>query len=191
MIQIDQIRVPPGGWHFFEAGIRYDAPTYQELYQKLLKIRLNNRQPFDRLQEEINNYIASISPTHTIRTIPQVIRKEKSLSDRIYNWACNLYDMFRPHKQQTPLHEANIRGEVCASCPHNLRYKSSCGSCANQTDRLLTAVKNGRHSTYEHRLGGCNVLGIDLSTAVLLEDDMLGDKSNDSRLPDNCWRKAQ
>jgi hypothetical protein len=191
MIQIDQIRVPPGGWHFFEAGIRYDAPSYQELYQKLLKIRLNNRQPFDRLQEEINNYIASISPTHTIRTIPQVIRKEKSLSDRIYNWACNLYDMFRPHKQQTPLHEANIRGEVCANCPHNLRYRSNCGSCADQTGRLLTAVKNGRHSTYEHRLGGCNVLGIDLSTAVLLEDDMLGDKSNDSRLPDNCWRKAQ
>ena len=191
MTQIDQIRTPPGGWHFFEAGIRYDSRTCQELYHKILKVRLGNRQPIDRLQEEINNYIASISPSHVVRTIPQVIRKEKSLSDRVYNWACSLYDNFRPHKLQTPIQEANIRSEICVNCPHNIRYRSNCGSCASQTDRLTTAVKNGRHSAYEHRLGGCNILGIDLSTAVLLEDDMLGEKTNDERLPNNCWRKLK
>lgn len=189
MIQIDQIRTPPGGWHFFDAGIRLEAPTYQELYQKALKFRLGNRQPIDKLQEEINNYIASISPTHAIRNIKRTIRKEKSLADRVYNWACAAYDNHRSGKPTVPSVEAEKRALTCLSCPNNQPYRSPCGSCASSTQRLCGGVRAGRTTSLDERLGGCQVHGFDIPTAVHLDDDTLGEKKPDGRMPHDCWRK--
>lgn len=190
MIQIDQIRTPPGGWHFFDAGIRLEAPTYQELYQKVLKFRLGNRHPIDRLQEEINNYVASISPTHVIRRIVnRNYRKEKSLPDRIYNWSCVTYDNLKSERERIPSVEAEKRALICLSCPMNKAYKSSCGDCASQTQRLCGGIRRGARTSLDERLGGCQVHGFDIPTAVHLGDDTLGEKTPDDRMPHNCWRR--
>lgn len=188
MIHIDQIRVPAGGWHFHDLGMRLQADTYQELYKVVLRFRLQNRAPIDTIQEDINRYIASISPTHVIRTTADA-PKEKSLADKVYDWSCHTYDHFTTSKLQAPLPEAERRAEICLGCHNNKKYHNSCPSCRGQTDKHLSALRQGRHSAIEDRLHGCSSLAFDIPTAILLEDDLLGAKADRPDLPDFCWRR--
>ena len=191
MIHINQQVVPPGGWHFFDLGIRLSADSYEELYKVVLRFRLQNRAPIETIQEEINRYIAGLSPSHVIRvTPPPTTPKKKGLGDRVYDWACSTYSNWTPSRRKAPMPDAERRAEVCLACPKNLRYRSGCPACVSQTHRLLTALRDGRHSRREQDLGGCDVLGLDTATAILLEDDTIGPKVSNNALPKNCWLKA-
>jgi hypothetical protein len=178
--------VPPGGWHFFDLGMRLTADSYEELYKKVLKFRLDNKAPIDTIQEDINKYIASISPQHVIK-VTNPGKKVKGLADRIYDVTCELYTKWKPSRLRAPTPEMERRAEVCKGCPMNKKYRSGCPACATATKRLLTAMQQGRHSRLSGYLGGCEVFSFDIPAAITLEKDTLGEDNN-PKAPAKCWR---
>ena len=81
--------------------------------------------------------------------------------------------------------EAKKRADVCAKCPSNALLPSGCGACRKALEALRANVVGG-HRASDKRLGGCEVLGSDLSAAVHLDEVRVHEDS----LPKGCWRKA-
>lgn len=192
MITIKQQIVPSGGWHYIEDGMRTDGTSYSDLIQKVLIWKLQARKSVHNVQNEVNAFIGLISPSSVlIRTPsqPHKQRREKTLADKVYNFACRVYDAFRPDKMSATPVEAERRAQICANCPYNLKYAFNCAACESETTRLLQAVRANRKTTRECSLNACERLGYDLNTAVWLENDQLGELSEDPHLPRNCWRK--
>lgn len=80
--------------------------------------------------------------------------------------------------------EAVARRDICRRCPFNVPFIiPGCGSCKTITgeyrDQLLT--RHARHT----ELGGCLLLGVDLVTAVNLDEVRV----DNAALPAACWRK--
>jgi hypothetical protein len=194
MITIKQQVPPPNGWAYMEDGIETKAPSYGELIQKVLIWKLQNRKNVHNVQNEVNDYISRISPQSVLVRKPtqaHMQRREVTLADKVYNFACRVYDQFSPDKVSSTPAEAERRARVCAECPYNQKYNFSCGACEAETERLLKAVRAGRVNSSERRINACERLGYHLSTAVWLENDQLGELSDDPHLPRTCWRKKQ
>lgn len=193
MITVKQQIPPPGGWHYEEDGVRTEATTYANLIQAVLSWKLQARRPVHNVQNEVNAYIARISPQSVLvrkLLVKHMERQIRSLADRIYNFSCRVYDNFSPDKVSATPAEADRRGRICSNCPYNKSYNFGCSACQSETERLLQAVRANRRTQYDDQLQGCEGLGYHLPTAVWLENDQLGPPSPDPRLPKNCWRRA-
>lgn len=192
MVTIKQQVPPPNGWVYEEDGVQVKGLTYADLIQNVLKWRLQSRKPVHTVQIDVNAYIARVSPQSVLIRKDQLKHKQRTehtLADRIYNFACRVYDNFKPDAVSATPHEADRRARICSECPYNQSFNFNCPACQSETNRLLQGVRSGRTTQYDRKLKGCARIGYDLSTAVWLEDDQLGPKSTDERLPKNCWRR--
>ena len=80
-------------------------------------------------------------------------------------------------------HHARNRMEVCAACVKNKPITGGCKSCSQAIEELRTEVIGARQR--DPRLNGCSAAGVDLQTAVWLDEGI--DKT--PGLVDHCWRK--
>lgn len=192
MITIKQQIVPSGGWYYIEDDIRTEGNSYSDLIQKVLIWKLQARKGVHNVQNEVNAFIGLISPSSVLirkPTQPHLQRREKTLADKVYNFACRVYDAFRPDKLSATPAEAERRAQICANCPYNKKYNFTCSACESETNRLLQAVRANRKTSRGSSLHGCERLGYHLETAVWLENDQLGGLSADPHLPKVCWRR--
>ncbi len=193
MIQINQEIKPthPDGWHFWEDDVRIKADSYKELVVKVTEYRIASRKDWQDTQQEINEYLVSISPTTKGPDTTPYQKTELTHSDRVYNWLSRTYNATTTSTQYASAPEALRRASACMQCPYNVVPQANCGACESQMARMSKGISKGRHVSGQKAIHACAVLNLDLKTAVHLEDDLLGGKSEDQTLPDFCWRKAQ
>jgi hypothetical protein len=80
--------------------------------------------------------------------------------------------------------EAKARADACAQCSANVPLgPSSCSACKQAVTEMRKSIIGPRRA--DGRLNGCNFLGIDLPTAVHLDEIRL----DNNELPAHCWRK--
>lgn len=193
MYRVNKSIVPPGGWRCPanpESSVIITADSYQQLIQEVHKYRLQNRMDYRNMQEEIDAYLASISPSTVTRVKTPPKRAPHSLADKIYNWACQVFDNTPTSRHYAPRPVADQRVSICSKCPFNDQRNniSSCGPCRETTAAMLRVIRGQRETAYDYHVGGCTKFDFDIRTAVHLEDDTLGEKSGDA--PSQCWRRA-
>jgi hypothetical protein len=193
--RVNQSIVPPGGWECpAEPGspVMIKAQSYSNLLQEVLKYRIQSKMRYNNLQEEVDVYLSSISPTTVVRQKGPLKKTPVNLADLIYNWLCDVFDR-GGNRHYVARPNADARAEVCARCPRNNQrdHISSCGPCREASAAMVRVVRGNRETGLDAMLGGCVVFNYELSLAVHLDEDTLGPLSTDIRLPLNCWRKAK
>lgn len=150
------------------------------------------RRDWQTVQAEVNEYIASISPTSV--GPPLLVKQvtEKTLADKVYNWLARTFDKIKNAPRYASAADSVRRGEICRRCPYNQAIPSSCGLCKASMTRMSKGITKSRkvHSVDSY-LGGCGLLHFDLKTAIHLEDDLLGEMPVEAKtgLPEQCWRR--
>ena len=191
MVQINQ-QVPPthpDGWHFWEGDVRLQAESYQKLVLKVTEYRMSSRRDWQTVQQEINEYIASISPTSIAASKPPGQKPPTTMENRVYNWLSKVFDRVTSSPTFCSSAEAARRSAICSACPMNVPAPSACGTCQSAINRMRKAIGKSRKTSLDSNLKCCKVLDYDLLTAIHLEDDLLGGRAENSNLPDRCWRK--
>lgn len=108
------------------------------------------------------------------------------LKGRVLLW---LTELFTRRQRREPIafvsaQEAAARESICAGCPRNTEMEGSgCSSCKKALSDYRESVITNK--TRYDRLHGCSILGIDLVTAVHLDEVRIDNPA----LPANCWRK--
>ena len=191
VVQINQQVTPahPDGWHFWEGGIRLESDTYKGLVLKVTEYRISARRDWQTAQEEINEYLAMISPGSVAPSLVTPQKTGPTLGDRVYNWMAGVYDKVTSAPAYASAAEAARRAAICTQCPWNQVSPNGCGLCVESMNRMRKAIAKNRTTSQSNWLYSCFPLGMDLRSAVHLEDDLLGGKSDDGRLPVVCWRK--
>jgi hypothetical protein len=69
---------------------------------------------------------------------------------------------------------AEARAAICANCPFNLtNYADACIECYRGTERDLYAMRKGRTTSQDDKLGACNICGHDNKTASIMDESLL------------------
>ncbi len=194
MIQINQQVTPthPDGWHFWDDDVRLSEESYQKLVYKVTEYRIAMRKDWQMVQQEINEYIASISPTSVAPSALVNQVTERTLADKVYNWLSRTYDKVKNSPRYSSQADAMNRASACKACPFNKTIPPTCGLCMAAMRRMGQGITKSRKCpSVDNNLGGCDLLFYDLKTAIHLEDDILGSMSAEekSALPERCWRR--
>lgn len=199
MIHINPQIIPshPDGWHFPTGRAVIKASTYRELLVKVTEYKISARQDFQNVQEEVNGYLAGVSPGNVHSRHPSTPNGEAPVAQvtptagRVYAWLSGVHKKIHPSMKFATQVDANARAYQCINCPWNVRDDVSCSSCASQMKMMAQAILRGRRTSSDTMVKACGALGMKISVAAHLEDDILGDKSEDPKLPGYCWRKKK
>lgn len=183
--------VPRGGWHYKQDGLdeTIDSDSPENLCKRVLQHRVNRGIPVGNVEEDISNYIKSVSP-HNDRFrrqaafVPEVsrIRPIQPLIERIKEWLVSKQGKIA---KLTDEFERQRRAEICAQCPQNIPWQSSCGECNSDTIYRGNLVRQKTEAPLDKKLRACRVNNLYLQTAVALEKEELPLKNPES--PSQCW----
>lgn len=201
--------VPPGGWHYNEAGHRIEADGHDSLVRAILDYRTANSLPLRDPAQDLDAYVCGSWP-HVCGAVPPrplepdapplaygqpVMRKA---SERVASWAANRYARLGEVHTIEP-EEAERRSTVCIACPQNdlgwrQRAVRDCPPCKERIqslDATLYKVRQGRSVAREKSLGACQASGQDNRTAVWLGSEQLQHARHyASDLDPSCWMRA-
>lgn len=203
---------PSGGYVFRENdGSMHRSSSWAAVIQKVRDYRVRKGQPPGNVDAEVMAQACERYPTlcgevaHSIpptgvgrgRSAPRppvVVQppgpkrvNNVPLKGRVLLW---LTELFNRRVRREPIsfvsaEEAAARESICASCPQNTEMEGSgCSSCRKALSDYRDAVIVSK-KRYD-RLHGCKILGIDLVTAVHLDEVRV----DNPLLPSNCWRKT-
>lgn len=192
---------PSGGYVFRETdGSMHRAGNWAAVIQRVREYREREGRSVETLAEEVMTQACERYPSlcrpeaHNIpaegvapvRPPIMVSMNEPSLKARILMW---LSQLFGNQVRNEPLayvsaEEAAARESICAVCPKNEIFMGSgCASCKTSLRDYRNGIIPGR--AQYNRLNGCAILGVDLVTAVHLDEVRV----NNPTLPENCWRR--
>lgn len=186
----------PGGWHFMATPtLRIDAETFPELITTLERYRISNNLPIGDPLADIESYICTTFPhsCHSVMgaTVTAVVdvgtvNPRRNLLDRIILWF--ELQMSKLGTDVIVLQgEAERRAQICMRCPENKEWKTGCGECTSNIDRLSKLVRSGHALARDRKLKACSVLGQENRAAVWLKRDRLSSADN---LPGHCWLRS-
>lgn len=203
---------PSGGYVFKDHdGSMHRSSSWPAVIQKVRDYRVRKGQPEGNAEDEVMKQACERYPTlcgatannipptgvGRVRSAPRppVIVQASAprrataapLKARVLLW---LTELFNRRVRREPIalvspEEAAARESICAACPKNMEMEGSgCSSCRKiLSDYRDSIIKSRRRFD---RLHGCAVLGVDLVTAVHLDEVRVDNPA----LPANCWRKA-
>ena len=200
--------VMPGGWHYYNPlkdgkQHKIEAQSYEELERTVLRFRLEQivlvdatRADPESVAEDIKAYICTHFPNSCVdraaghpSDLPaingdeQTFRQFIPLISRIAEWFGNL--SITPRAFVAPA-TADKRAGICASCPRNIRFETTCGPC-NQQIRTNTIHLLGHRTTrFDSQLLGCRELGHSNRAAVWLDLEPVSSEN----LPHPCWMRT-
>jgi len=114
------------------------------------------------------------------------IARPPSLKATVLKWLSSFLNLTRKGEKLEFVspNEAYDRSNTCERCPFNTPLGvSSCSSCKQALREFRKALLGSKKQ--DTRLGGCSILGVDLQTAVHLEELRV----DNPQLPAHCWRK--
>ena len=190
----------PGGWHYpIDERTRINAPDFQRLVEMIADYRVSNMLPLGDPLKDAEDYICAKWPhmchkagpnAHVSISIVELPKASgigvMTLVDRMIKW---LEEMTNGVSMDIIVlePEARRRADICASCPNNVKWKTGCGTCNDNIERISGIVRMGRRLLKNPRLKACSVTAMELKAAVWLRKDRV--KSDAPNLPDWCWAK--
>lgn len=191
---------PTGGYYFIELdGAKIRGVSWSTLAGAVAGYRQRNRMPAGDPKAEIREQVCKRTPDLCVEVAstpePPATRTPgkappdngHAMKARVIQWLHAL----RKLKLQTgqafklvPPQEAHAREVVCRNCPMKRAISKGCGSCQQVLAEYRKVVTGGDREMASD-LEGCHALGIDLRTAVHLDEVRIDNPA----LPHNCWRK--
>ena len=189
--------IPPEGHHYVDTttgtAVRIEGHSYEDVAEKVLRHRLQNRVPPGNALQDVYNYVCSTWP-HFCTQDEASPRKSANLPEHISRRTATWTGAFarttgvdRGVSQQ----EAERRAAICAACPKNVRYELgvSCQSCVATTNQLSFVYRHGRSTSQDVALQACDVTSQHNRTAVWSTQLPALSETESNQLPENCWRK--
>ena len=180
---------PPDGRFYKDAdGTIFRAESWNGVIKKVEDYRRRNNMPMGNAEEEVIAQACQRNPNLCSEATgrQKVPPKGLSLKDRALRW---LSEWLKRKKSGQPVsfvreEDARNRARVCAPCMKNQAMGNGCSACKQAFKGMREEVTEGR-KLIDERLGGCDALGIELKTAIWLDEPAV---PND-QLPAHCWRK--
>ena len=196
--RIVQGMVMPKGWHYMQKlsmgrEQRIDSHTCEALVQAIVDFRLTNQIPIGDPLVDLEAYVCTNFPHMCHSVAGALVSVQVSVSptrsapqqyvDYVVGW---LEGQVRDLSPQALVleSEAQRRGVICERCPMNVPWKTSCGSCNDNVDRLATIIRQGHRLVRDAKLKSCKILHQENRTAVWLNESRL---TSSPDLPGNCW----
>ena len=179
MMNPEMATVPAGGgWRFLQrlpnGQMRpFLTTSKQKLYEEVLLFRRTNNLPTETLERELELGVSS--PVTPVR------QDGFSLRERVTHWLLGRqFGTVRYVNQEV----ADERAKLASQDENNVtNYADECIECYQNTTRGLFAIRQGKTTPYDDKLGACLVHGWDNKTAVHLDASCLkGIKPTDP-----CW----
>lgn len=179
--------VPSGG-----SGLwKYDQPfngkflhfaeqTKEILIEKVREFRVEN-------DLDANGVTSDIEESFQKRKQP-VPRPPASLRERVSSWKANR--QFQRH-EYVDQDVAEGRARICAGCPMNVvEWSDDCPECVAKTLKGLLALRQGKSTSVDSKVGACSVFGWDNKTSSHLDEKSLKNRIQHlDKAPDFCWAK--
>lgn len=179
---------PKEGFFFKESdNAKIRAASWKAVVKKVREYRERAKLPIGDPEAEVMQQACQRNPTLCHPTGPRItVNPPVSLKSRVLQWLSN----FRRQKEggahlaQVSAEEAAGRARICASCPMNRPIGvNSCSSCKLAVGELRKYLFGD--AKFDGRLGGCEILGADIASAVRFDEVRVDNPS----LPVHCWRK--
>lgn len=190
--------VPPAG--LFTArdddGNVIEGMTRDELITKLTDWRVANKRPVGDPEKDVDKQLtgqvgySSPIPVSSIKDTPKPATMR--LIDRVNGWVQNR--IRNKAVQFVNQAEALKRAAICAQCPQNKNWQSSCATCNAESKRVIARdiviLSQNKQTPLHNRLEACNVTGQANKAAVFLTEESLRHRTNYmDKLPSFCWLK--
>lgn len=186
MLRINVNLYPKDGYFFKEQdNTILRAANWSLVVKKVIDYRKRAGLDAGNPGEEVMAQACQRNPNYCYeqnRTVPapQVTAKARALQ-----WLFGISQLAKDSLEFVKPEEAKARSAICAACPKNSSLGvSACSSCKQAFNEYRKNLLGGARIR-DGRLGGCAVLGSDLTTAVHLDEVRV----DNSELPANCWRK--
>lgn len=187
--------LPTGGggeWVYKQEGLQelLRAPDPQKLCQLIMAHRINAGKPVGNVEEDLADFIRKTSPqndrfrrqSHALIATPKA-KPIQPLIERIKAWLISKQEKKVP--KLTDNFTAMQRAEVCATCPQNIPWETSCGECNSDVRFRGNIVRQNTQFALDKKLRACRKANLYLQAAVMLDQDELPKKQDD--YPSNCW----
>lgn len=178
--------VPPGGvWKYmqrlpngqFKMFVSWDET---DLAKQVTDFRLQNNLEAGDVKKEIER---------GMRPRTANLPDQRSLRERVTGWKANR--AYQPLTFVEP-EEAERRAQICVDCPFNqVKYADDCVECFAHVEQDLYAMRQGKTTSQDERLGACQLCGHENKTAVQLDQINLLHRNNftkelQEKAP-KCW----
>lgn len=193
---------------------KIEADSYDQLEKTVLRFRLEQivlvdaaRADPEHVAEDIKGYICSNFPNSCVdrsggmpaavsvdaasgsvvdsQFSDQTFRMHMPLIQRIAEWFGTL--SVNPPSFTTPA-VADKRANICAHCPENRRWQTTCGPCVQQIRVNSVHLLGHRATRYDSQLAGCKCFGHLNQAAVWLQLDPGGESGQN--VPLACWHRT-
>jgi len=187
--------LPHGGggqWHYQQEGLEeiIYADSPESLCKKILRHRLDRGVAVGNIEQDVAEFIKRVSPQNDRfrRHAAQLVHSEPKakpitpLIERIKEWLVSKQGKI---SKLTDQFEAVRRGEICAQCPQNIPWRTSCGECNSDIDYRVNMVRQRTEFQMDKKLRACRLHNLALQAAVLLDQEELPEKKESA--PAYCW----
>lgn len=178
-----QQRLPVGGHQYYEHGTMFRGETFDEVKDKLTQFRLNNGLPMGDPEQQIL--------THYAKNWPYMVkgdaeRKEIQVSNKFVLWREWVLKTWRgPPKKVVTQKEADIRSDICASCPYNTKRDWEETDESDALKRRVFIMHAARPSPKTNGFCSCHLA--DLNVLVFLNTPKEHSSKKDVEQPKFCW----
>lgn len=189
MKRINPNLFPRGGYIFIEKdGVTIVGGSWAGVAARLASYRTRKGEAPGNTLDEVMRQACERNPGYCTED-SEVTREQTkivSLKGKILKW----FSALRQQNAREPLqfvdtHTSLLRAGACITCPMNAALEEGCGSCKAAVEALRGQIIGGRSPHNSLLMHGCKVLGIDLATAVHLDEVTV----ENNELPGHCWRK--
>jgi hypothetical protein len=186
MLRINVNLYPKDGYFFKDQDhTTLRGANWSEVVRKVVEYRKRAGLPPGKPAEEVMAQACQRNPSYcheTNRVVPPPRVTAKALA---LQWLFGISKTPKAELEFVTPDEAKSRAGICATCPKNSSLGvSACSSCKQAFSEYRKNIL-GDSRIRDGRLGGCAVLGADLTTATHLDEVRI----DNGDLPQNCWRK--
>lgn len=185
---------PEGGWWFRDAdGVKHVGSSFRALLNTVRAYRERAAIEVGELEAEVVNQLCARNPGYCREEVQRVVPTPSgprntisTLAQKVSSWVSQRFaDRRMGRTKKVSAGEAKRRAQICAKCPKQLAFPSTCGGCKENVNRLAAeAVAN---EVLDHSLQCCSVLSEWTPTSVWID----APPEMNPDLPLECWRKLK
>jgi hypothetical protein len=198
--------VPPGGWTYpqvLSSGqtIKIEGFSFEQLLEAMLDFRRRHldlaggaeNANIEAVRRDLKAYFcahfkANCADSPTVPAQQQGIGLQNSYVrpiDRAANW---LAKRAQARVDLVDMGLASNRAHVCAQCPQNVRWATSCAPCNDNVLVRAQQMKGNQRTQFDPQLFMCRVWGHINSVAVWMTDTQTTPEHD---APANCWHLTE
>lgn len=187
---------PSGGWEFIDPqGVKHAASGFKALINVVTAYRKRAKLDPGDPEVEITNQICARHPDFCKGAAPKIISSPvpagaprnfiSTLAPKVSSWVSRLFGEKRMGRvKKVSAAEARRREQICARCPKQVPFPSSCGGCIDNVNRLSGEIVS---EPLNKSIQCCMALAEYTPVSVWLDQPPV----DNGNLPEECWRKQK